>query len=292
LSTRCYRNKTEYKCVVRTSDAVLVVENLEMLGETKRIPLKNVKEVTRLPDDRLEIKTVDGDVVNMLINELVRKDVEYFTFLYYFTKEQQNIRETIMRNLHNYIFLIQPAFKIFQTLTKGNIPQWEFYRELIKELQDFNDILSSLGMNELSEALAKYVKTFASSVERRSVSSLANSLKNYVKFLTAYFSSLLRETIKYFDPSYFVDLTLIAYIHFYSKSLGLPLQAERARREFEHIAQEQVLKLGLLDELLKERIMLAMKLLLQTSRVPEEIPQRLMDIIGEEINRYVLQTQH
>lgn len=43
MSTRCYRNKTEYKCVVRTSDAVLVVENLEMLGETKRIPLKNVK---------------------------------------------------------------------------------------------------------------------------------------------------------------------------------------------------------------------------------------------------------
>jgi len=291
LTTRCYRNnKIEYKCIVRASDASLVVENLEMLGEVKRIHLKNVKEVARLPDGKLEIRTVDGDVVNMLINELVRKDVEYFMFLYYFTKEQQNIRETIMRNLHNYIFLIQLAFKILQSLTKGNIPQWGFYRELIKILQDFNDTLSSLEMKELSEALAKYIKTFTSAVERRSVSSLVNSLRNYVKFLTAYFSSFLRETIKYFDPLHFVDLTLIAYIHFYSKNLGLPLQAERARREFEYIAQEQVSKLGLLDELLKERITLAMKLLLQTSRGPEEIPQRLMDVVEEEINRYVLQT--
>ncbi|MEM2039755.1 MAG: hypothetical protein QXN79_04570 [Zestosphaera sp.] len=290
MSTRCYENKIEYKCVVRTSDTSLIVEKLEMLGEIKRIPLKSVREMVRLPSEGLEIKTVEGDVIRIAINELVKKDVEQFTFLYYFMREQQIIRDLLERNLHNYVFLVLPAFRILQSLTKGNIPQWGFYKELIERLQDFNDTLSSLKMNDLSEMLSRYVKTFTSSIERRSVTSLVVSLKNYVKFLTIYFNSFLKEVIKHVDFSYLVDLTLIAYVYFYSRSWGLPLQAERARVEFSHLVQEQIYKFSLLDETLKERIKSALELLLQTSRGPEEVPQRLVEILEEEINRYASQT--
>jgi len=290
LSTRCYENKIEYKCVVRTSDTSLIVEKLEMLGEIKRIPLKSVREMVRLPSEGLEIKTVEGDVIRIAINELVKKDVEQFMFLYYFMREQQIIRDLLERNLHNYVFLVLPAFRILQSLTKGNIPQWGFYKELIERLQDFNDTLSSLKMNDLSEMLSRYVKTFTSSIERRSVTSLVVSLKNYVKFLTIYFNSFLKEVIKHVDFSYLVDLTLIAYVYFYSRSWGLPLQAERARVEFSHLVQEQIYKFSLLDETLKERIKSALELLLQTSRGPEEVPQRLVEILEEEINRYASQT--
>ncbi|MEM4646257.1 MAG: hypothetical protein QXR11_01860, partial [Zestosphaera sp.] len=222
--------------------------------------------------------------------ELVKKDVEQFMFLYYFMREQQIIRDLLERNLHNYVFLVLPAFRILQSLTKGNIPQWSFYKELIERLQDFNDTLSSLKMNDLSEMLSRYVKTFTSSIERRSVTSLVVSLKNYVKFLTIYFNSFLKEVIKHVDFSYLVDLTLIAYVYFYSRSWGLPLQAERARVEFSHLVQEQIYKFSLLDETLKERIKSALELLLQTSRGPEEVPQRLVEILEEEINRYASQT--
>ncbi|MEM0086270.1 MAG: hypothetical protein QXV93_00410 [Zestosphaera sp.] len=290
MSTRCYENKIEYKCVVRTSDTSLIVEKLEMLGEIKRIPLKSVREMVRLPSEGLEIKTVEGDVIRIAINELVKKDVEQFMFLYYFMREQQIIRDLLERNLHNYVFLVLPAFRILQSLTKGNIPQWGFYKELIERLQDFNDTLSSLKMNDLSEMLSRYVKTFTSSIERRSVTSLVVSLKNYVKFLTIYFNSFLKEVIKHVDFSYLVDLTLIAYVYFYSRSWGLPLQAERARVEFSHLVQEQIYKFSLLDETLKERIKSALELLLQTSRGPEEVPQRLVEILEEEINRYASQT--
>ncbi|MEM1686847.1 MAG: hypothetical protein QXM97_02460 [Zestosphaera sp.] len=290
MSTRCYENKIEYKCVVRTSDTSLIVEKLEMLGEIKRIPLKSVREMVRLPSEGLEIKTVEGDVIRIAINELVKKDVEQFMFLYYFMREQQIIRDLLERNLHNYVFLVLPAFRILQSLTKGNIPQWGFYKELIERLQDFNDTLPSLKMNDLSEMLSRYVKTFTSSIERRSVTSLVVSLKNYVKFLTIYFNSFLKEVIKHVDFSYLVDLTLIAYVYFYSRSWGLPLQAERARVEFSHLVQEQIYKFSLLDETLKERIKSALELLLQTSRGPEEVPQRLVEILEEEINRYASQT--
>jgi len=275
---------------VRTSDTSLIVEKLEMLGEIKRIPLKSVREMVRLPSEGLEIKTVEGDVIRIAINELVKKDVEQFMFLYYFMREQQIIRDLLERNLHNYVFLVLPAFRILQSLTKGNIPQWGFYKELIERLQDFNDTLSSLKMNDLSEMLSRYVKTFTSSIERRSVTSLVVSLKNYVKFLTIYFNSFLKEVIKHVDFSYLVDLTLIAYVYFYSRSWGLPLQAERARVEFSHLVQEQIYKFSLLDETLKERIKSALELLLQTSRGPEEVPQRLVEILEEEINRYASQT--
>lgn len=289
LSTRCYEKEIEYRCVVRTSNTVLVVEKLEMPGETKRVFLRSVKEIVRLPSGELEIKIVEGDVIRITINELIRKDIGQFMFFYYFIKEQQNIKDILERNLHNYVFLISPAFRILQTLIKGNIPQWEFYKELIGKLQDFSNTLSLLGMNDLSEILSRYVKTFMNSVERRSVTTLVVSLRNYVKFLTTYFNSLLKELIRNIDFSYFVDLTLIAYIYFYSRSLGLPLQAERARVEFEHLAQEQILKFSLLDEMLKERIKSALELLFQTSRGPEEIPQRLIEILEEEISRYVSQ---
>jgi len=290
LSTKCYEDEIGYKCVVRTSNTALVVENLEMLGEVKRISLKNVKEIIRHPNERLEIRTSEGDIIRIALNELIAKDIKHFVFLYYFTKEQQRIMDSLERNLHNYVFLISQAFRILQSLTKGNVPQWESYKELIERLQDFNYALSVLGMNNLSETLSEYTKAFASSIEKRSVASLIVSLRNYVKFLTTYFSSLLREIIKDFDFSYFIDLTLIVYIYFYSKSLGLPLQAEKARVEFEHLVQEQISKFSLHDETLKERIKSALKLLLQTSRSPEEVPQRLIEVFQEEINRYVLQS--
>ncbi|MGC8975550.1 MAG: hypothetical protein ACP5KB_05070 [Thermoprotei archaeon] len=290
MSTKCYEDEIGYKCVVRTSNTALVVENLEMLGEVKRISLKNVKEIIRHPNERLEIRTSEGDIIRIALNELIAKDIKHFVFLYYFTKEQQRIMDSLERNLHNYVFLISQAFRILQSLTKGNVPQWESYKELIERLQDFNYALSVLGMNNLSETLSEYTKAFASSIEKRSVASLIVSLRNYVKFLTTYFSSLLREIIKDFDFSYFIDLTLIVYIYFYSKSLGLPLQAEKARVEFEHLVQEQISKFSLHDETLKERIKSALKLLLQTSRSPEEVPQRLIEVFQEEINRYVLQS--
>lgn len=290
MSTRCYDDKVEYKCVVRTSNTILVIEKLEMLGEVKRIHLRDVKELVRLPNGGLEIKTAEGDVVKIVINELIRRDVEQFMFFYYFMKERQIIRDYLERNLHNYVFLVSPAFRVLQSLTKGNIPQWAFYKELIERLQEFNDALLTLGMNDLSETLSRYTKTFMSSVERRSVTSLVVSLKNYIKFLTIYFNSSLKETIKDIDFSYFVDLTLIAYIYFYSRSWGLPLQAERARVEFRHLVQEQIYKFSLLDETLKERIKSTLELLLQTSKGPEEVPQRLIEILEEEISRYVSQT--
>ncbi|MEO3993648.1 MAG: hypothetical protein QN229_05055 [Desulfurococcaceae archaeon TW002] len=255
------------------------------------MPLRSVKEIIRLSSGELEIKIVEGDVIRIAINELIKRDIEQFMFFYYFIKEQQNIKNILERNLHNYVFLISPAFMILQTLTKGNIPQWDFYKELIERLQDFSNTLSLLGMNDLSEILLRYVKTFMSSVERRSITALVVFLKNYVKFLTSHFNSLLKELIRNIDFSYFVDLTLIAYIYFYSRSLGLPLQAERARVEFKHLAQEQILKFGLLDEALKERIRSTLELLFQTSRSPEEIPQRLIEILEEEISRYVSQAQ-
>ncbi len=288
MSTRCYENRIEYKCVVRASNTVLVLEKLEMPGETRRVSPENVKELVRLSSGELEIKTAEGDVIRILINELIKKDIGQFMFFYYFMKEQQNIKDLLERNLHNYVFLISPAFRILQTLTKGSVPQWSFYMELIERLQDLSNTFSLLGMNDLSETLSRYVKAFMSSLERRSITALVVSLGNYVKFLTIYFNSLLKE-IRGIDFSYFVDLTLIAYIYFYSRSLGLPLQAERARVGFEHLIQEQILKFGLLDETLKERIKTALELLFQTSRRPEEIPQRLVEILEEEISRYVSQ---
>lgn len=290
MSTRCYDDKIEYKCVVRANNTVLIIEKLEMLGEIKRIPIKDVKELARLPSGGLEIKTVEGDVIRIVINELIRRDVEQFMFLYYFMKEQQVIRESLERNLHNYVFLVSPAFRVLQSLTKGNIPQWGFYKELIEGLQEFNDALLASGMSDLSETLSRYTKTFMSAIERRSVTSLVVSLKNYVKFLTIYFNSFLKETIKNIDFSYFADLTLIAYIYFYSRSWGLPLQAERARVEFRHLVQEQIYKFSLLDETLKERIKSTLELLLQTSKGPEEVPQRLIETLEEEISRYISQT--
>lgn len=290
MSTKCYEGKIEYKCVVRTSNTALVIEKLEMLGEVKRVFLGNVREIIRHPNGKIEIKTGEGDVIGIVLNELITKDVKQFIFLHYFTQEQQRIIDTLERNLHNYVFLLSQAFRILQSLTKGNIPQWEFYKELIERLRDFNYALSVLGMNNLSETLSEYTKTFTSSIEKRSIASLVVSLRNYVKFLTTYFNSLLKEAIKDIDFSYFVDLTLIACVYFYSRSLGLPLQAERARVEFKHLVQEQISRLSLLDEALKERIKTALELLLQTSRGPEEVPQRLIEVFQEEINRYVLQS--
>lgn len=290
MSTRCYENKIEYKCVIRTTNTVLVIEKLGGLGEVNRISLKNVKEIVKLSRERFEIRTTEDNVIRIDINELIRRDIEQFVFLYYFTKEQQVIKDSLERNLHNYVFLVLEAFKILQSLVKGNIPQWDSYKEIIEELRDFSNTLSMLDMNDLGEALSEYVKTLASSIERRSVTSLVILLRNYVKFLTTYFNSLLKRVIESIDFSYFVDLTLVAYIYFYSRSLGLPLQAERARVDFDHLVQEMIFRLSLLDETLKERIRSALELLLQTSRRPEEVPQRLIEIVGEEINRYVSQS--
>lgn len=288
MTTRCY-DEIEYKCVVRTGNAALVIENLEMLGKVKRIPLKDVKELVKLHGGELEIRTVQGYVIRIATNELVRRDIEQFTFLYYFVKEQQTIRDSLERNLHNYVFLVSPTFRVLQSLTKGNIPQWGLYKDLIERLQEFNDALSTSGMSDLNETLSRYAKIFMSSIEKKSVTSLVIYLRNYIKFLTTYFSSSLKERIKDIDFSYFVDLTLIAHIYFYSRNWGLPLQAERAYVEFRHLVQEQIHKFGLLDETLKERIKSALELLLQTSKGPEEVPQRLIDILEEEISRYVSQ---
>lgn len=288
MSTRCFENNLEYKCLVRVTDTTLVLEKQEIVGETRKIPLSQIKVLERSDDVKLKITTAEEVAIELIINELVKKDVERFIFLYKFVKEQQDVMGTVEKILHSYVLLLSPVFRIVIALTKGNVPKWESLREAVDRLQDFARSVDFVtDLKDLRKSIAEYVKALSSSVDSRDVTVLLSVARNYVKYITTYFSNLLRRAPIYVNLSHMIDLTLIAFIHFYSKNLGLPLQAERARSEFKHLTQELVSETLINDEIFKDRVVTSFELVLGTSRSPEEVPQTLLSILQEEIARYI-----
>lgn len=287
MSTRCFENNLEYKCLVRVTDTTLVLEKQETVGEARKIPLSQVKVLERSNDAKLKIVTAEEVVMEIIINELVRRDIERFIFLYKFMREQQDVMSTIEKILHNYVLLLSPVLRIIITLTKGNVLKWESLKETVDRLQDFVKSIESVTDLKFRVNITEYVKVIGSSINSRNVTTLLSGARNYVKYVTTYFSDLSRRVPIYVNLSYMVDLTLIAFIYFYSKNLGLPLQAERARSEFKHITQELTSEIPIRDEVFKDRVITSFELLLETSRSPEEVPQELLNVLREEIARYV-----
>ncbi|MEM2021617.1 MAG: hypothetical protein QXP80_05280 [Zestosphaera sp.] len=290
MSTRCFENESEYRCRVRLSNVALVLEKQEITGEVKKIPIHDIKELVWRSETSLEITTLDNAFFGIIVNDLIKKDVELLTFLHKFIKEQQDLMRALEEALHNYVCLISPIFRILSVLTKGNIPEWTLLNETSRRLQDFVEAIGLLiSLKDFSKNVTGYLKALNNSVERRNITALMNASRNYVKYVTGYFSEVIMKIPISIDLTYLIDLTLVAFTYYYSRELRLPLQAERARNEFKHLTSELILKTYITDEVFRDRVMTSYELILESSKSPEEIPQRLLESLREELMRYVTQ---
>ncbi len=290
MSTRCFENEHEYKCRVWLSDVTLVLERQEIVGEVKKIPIHDIKELVWRSETSLEITTLDNAFFGIIVNDLIKKDVELLTFLHKFIKERQDLMGVLEEALHNYVCLISPVFRILSVLTKGYIPEWALLTETSRRLQDLVEAIGSLtSLRDFGKNVAGYLKVLNNSMERRNVTALINVSRNYVKYVTGYFSEVIMKVPIPIDLTYLIDLTLVAFTYYYSRELRLPLQAERARNEFKHLTNELVLKTYITDKVFIDRVMTSYELILESSRSPEEIPQRLLESLHEELLRYVTQ---
>ncbi|MEM0105476.1 MAG: hypothetical protein QXX81_02880 [Zestosphaera sp.] len=273
------------------TDTALVLEKKEAVGESRKISLSQVKVLEKSNETRIKITTIDGVVTEIIINELVKGDIERFVFLYKFMSEGQEITNIIERTLHNYVLLLSPIFRVMTVLTKGNVPEWNFLAETMSRLREFVESVDlPTGSADVRKNIIDYVKALSTSVDRRNVSTLLSAARNYVKYITTHFSDSLKRMLIYVDFSHMIDLTLTTFIYFYSKNLGLPLQAERAHNEFKHLVQELISGIHISDEAFKDRVVTSFELVLGSSGSPEEASQMFLSVLREEIIRYILRS--
>ncbi len=233
MVTKCVVGGRVFRCSIDLGKGFLTVKELNEVRPLEvKLPLTQIINALLL-GNKVKLVSSNGLTVEIFINEIVRKEVNFTLLIIKYLREGDTLKEKLNTTVVRYAILNNLVFELITSLTKKAVPNWIKVRELSLTIN--NEILSlqDLDIEDLKFTSSKLLKD----VEIRDVTQIPIDVKNLMRYLVSTFKEAIKKMNLSVDITPLIDLILLTYVYRYSKKLGFIIQAGKALNAFTEILE-------------------------------------------------------